>query len=115
MSFEEELNNYIDLLDCSSKELSIAAGISQAAISRYRRGERIPSYNGSEFNKLISGIIAISKEKNISYINKDKVIHDFTKTYGKNSIDFNILRENLNELITRTKYQYYKNGIKFRI
>jgi len=54
MNFSTVLNNYIDLINCSSKELSTASGISPAAISRYRNGERIPNFESKQFNNLIS-------------------------------------------------------------
>ena len=42
MKFCDRLNLYIETLGCSAKTLSAASGISDAAISRYRSGEREP-------------------------------------------------------------------------
>lgn len=100
MKFENILNNYIELLDCSSKELSTYSNISPAAISRYRNGERIPSFNSEQLNNLVSGIVKIAKEKNLKNITFDKVKKDFSEAFGKNSIDFNIVRTNLKKLIS---------------
>ena len=41
MTFSEKMNEYIELIGCSAKELSDASLISPAVISRYRNGERI--------------------------------------------------------------------------
>ena len=42
MKFCDRLNLYIETLGCSAKTLSAVSGISDAAISRYRSGEREP-------------------------------------------------------------------------
>ena len=65
MDFSKKLNEYMELLDCSGKELSIASNIKQPIISGYRNNIRIPKYNSNNFNNLIKGLINISKEKNI--------------------------------------------------
>lgn len=114
MKFEEVLNDYIDILDCSSKELSNTSGLSASAISRYRNGDRVPSYKSKEFNRLLSGIVQIAKNKNIPEISITSVKEKFTKSYGKNAIDFNILKDNLNIIIARSWYQHIKNGFLFR-
>ena len=100
MEFTNILNNYIELLNCSSRDLSNSSGISPAAISRYRSGERIPSFNSKQFNNLISGIVKIAEEKNMKDITVQKVTNDFSKSFGKNSVNFDIIRINLKELIT---------------
>ena len=48
MKFCDRLNLYIETLGCSAKTLSAASGISDAAISRYRSGEReqVPHLDG---------------------------------------------------------------------
>ena len=42
MKFNEQVNAYIEELNCTAKELADAAGLSAAVISRYRTGEREP-------------------------------------------------------------------------
>ena len=104
MKFEDVLNNYIEILNCTSKDLSNASSLSTATISRYRNGEREPIFESKQFNNLISGIIQLAKEKNITSINTQKVTEDFSSVFGKNTIYFNIISTNLNELISRSKY-----------
>ena len=40
MSFKDILNEYLEKINCSSKELSNVSNISESVISRYRSGER---------------------------------------------------------------------------
>ena len=42
MTFSEQLNEYLSILNCSAKELSQISGLSNSVISRYRSGERVP-------------------------------------------------------------------------
>ena len=53
MDFCEQLNKYIEQLNCSSKELVIASGLSSAVISRYRNGERTPNIRSRNFSALL--------------------------------------------------------------
>ena len=40
MRFYEQLNQYMKVVNCTAKELCTVSGISAAALSRYRSGER---------------------------------------------------------------------------
>lgn len=40
MNFSQKLNEYMEVLSCSAKELSQQSGISASSFSRYRNGER---------------------------------------------------------------------------
>ena len=61
MSFSDLLNNYIELLGCSAKELASASGISAAAVSRYRAGERTPDPDSKQLRMLAEGIAKLSE------------------------------------------------------
>ena len=50
MRFYEQLNEYMKLLNCTAKELCSASGISAAALSRYRSGERVPDVHSERLN-----------------------------------------------------------------
>ena len=52
MTFSELLNQYMETLSCTAKELSDASGVSQATISRYRHGEIKPPIDGSAFSAI---------------------------------------------------------------
>lgn len=60
MGFSELLNSYVDELGCSAKELAAASGLSAAAISRYRAGERTPDANSKQLRMLANGFAALS-------------------------------------------------------
>ena len=76
MSFKECLNEYIKQIQCTGKELAVSSGISETVISRYRKGERMPSADSEYLKKLSDGIIKIAETK---------MIQDFNIIYNKNS------------------------------
>ena len=55
MEFKELIYKYMELLDCTAHDISLASGLSDSTISRYRSGERIPSPTSEEFESLVSG------------------------------------------------------------
>lgn len=101
MDFSKLLNNYIEILNCSSKDLADVSGISPATISRYRNGERLPNFGSKQLDNLINGIVKIASEKNTSNINVKTVKADFSDVFGKNAIDFEVVRSNLNKLTSK--------------
>lgn len=66
MTFSEQLNEYLSVLNCSAKELSQISGLSNSVISRYRSGERVPRPESEKLNQLCEGIYLLSKEKTAS-------------------------------------------------
>ena len=68
MNFCEQLNKYIQQLECSSKELVVASGLSSTVISRYRNGERTPNIRSKQLEQLVDGLYNISQNKNINLI-----------------------------------------------
>ena len=98
MSFNKKINEYIEILDCNAKELSIASGISPAVISRYKNGDRIPKYPSEQFNNIVSGIykLAINKKINIS---KKDIEDELLDSLNIIKIDFETFRQNLNLII----------------
>ena len=46
MEFKDQLKSYIQQLNCTAKELSIATNLSAAVISRYKNGLRVPNLSG---------------------------------------------------------------------
>ena len=63
MNFNEKLNEYINELDCTAKELSKVSGLSPATISRYRNGERMPEIDSEAFGQLCDGIAILFRKK----------------------------------------------------
>ena len=62
MEFKEILNEYMYELQCSAKALSEASGLSEATISRYRSGERIPEAGSDNLAAMIKGLAAIAAD-----------------------------------------------------
>ena len=103
MNFSDKLNEYIDLIGCTNKQLSDITGIAPPIISGYRKGNRIPKYDSDQFKKLVSGIVTLSKEKKIDTITKDNVKNDLGNFLKKENINFDLFNTNFNILIETFK------------
>ena len=77
MKFYEQLNEYIQRIDCTAKELSDASGLSPATLSRYRSGERVPGIDTKAFRQLTVAIVQIAEKKQIPAITADLVAEGF--------------------------------------
>ena len=99
MFFCEQLNKYIKQIECSSKELVNASGLSTSVISRYRRGDRTPSLKSKQLEQLTDGLykLSVTKEMNIT---KEEIYTALSDTLNDISIDFEQLSKNFNNLIT---------------
>lgn len=100
MKFNEKLNEYIEILGCTAKELSLCSGISTATISRYRSGERIPEINSDALNQLCSAIALTAKQKQINEITDDSVKEIFLNCSDIVTVNKESLRQNFNTLIS---------------
>ena len=99
MFFCEQLNKYIKQIECSSKELVNASGLSTSVISRYRRGDRKPSIRSKQLEQLVDGLYKLSAMKKIN-TTKEEIYITLSDTLNDISIDFEQLSKNFNELIT---------------
>lgn len=63
MTFQEQLNLYIEELSCSGRELAKNSGISETILSRYRKGERLPGADSDYLKKLAAGIALTAEQK----------------------------------------------------
>ena len=63
MKLSEKLNEYIETLGCTAKDISGVSGLSEATISRYRAGGRVPEIDSEPFDRLCEAII---KKRRIS-------------------------------------------------
>ena len=93
MKFNEVFNKYLNLIGCNSKEVAKSVNLSESIISRYKNGTRQPN---DETMKKISK--ALSELSNGKY-NTSDIYKEFSTTMEDNSIDFEIVRGNLNILI----------------
>lgn len=102
MDFSKKLNEFIEILDCSGKELANVSNIKEPIISCYRNGSRIPKYNSNNYNNLINGILIISNNKNIN-LDENLVKNSLKNCFKINNIDFNIYKDNFKYLIETLK------------
>ena len=102
MKFSEELNNYLDILGCSPKELSDASSLSPTLISRYLNDKRTPRLGSEYFDKIIDGLLKLSVQKNKN-LNKDEVSDLLTKCITYTDIDYDSFITNFNTLLVELK------------
>lgn len=99
MSFSENLNLYISKLKCSARELADSSGLSEATISRYRSGVRIPERDSQSLTCLIKGISALAIVKGVHGVDENDVRQMLTDTAENPCADSNRMISNLNTLI----------------
>ena len=104
MTFKNKLNEYLNKINCSSKELSIKSNVSESVISRYRNGDRTPKIDSKQLNDISAAIERIIKEKNIEeYLNAD-IYFELSNTIKEiDTFNYDNFSNNLNELITTLK------------
>lgn len=101
MNYCEKLNEYIEMLNCTAKEISEASGLSSATLSRYRSGERIPEINSEAFNNICRAIAVISRNKHIDEsITENSVAESFLECSDIIASDKELLRQKLNMMIS---------------
>ena len=93
MKFNEVLNKYLNLIGCSSKDLAQVSKLSESIISRYKNGTRIP--NEDNLKKISEALETLASGK----YKANDIYKDFEKTVFDASVDFDIVRSNLNKLI----------------
>lgn len=103
MNFNDKLNEYIELIGCTNKQLSDITGIAPPIISGYKKGNRIPKYNSEQFKNLVNGIVTLSKERQIGNITKENVEKNLGKFLNKENINFELFNTNFNLLIDTFK------------
>ncbi len=106
MKFNDLLNKYITEIGCTAKELSEVSGLSAAALSRYRTGERVPGKE--QLAMLIDGLVSLA-EKNERSERKEQAdvseagreIREAFKRYTDEAdFDYEQFTANLNTLIS---------------
>lgn len=99
MSFSHVLNEYMERISCTGKELAESTGISPAVISRYRAGSRAPARDSEQLQKLAEGVAALAVKAGHSDIAPEAVLSALSCELGQ-TFDFERITQNLNELIT---------------
>lgn len=99
MKFCEKLNEYIERLSCTGKDICNLSGISASSLSRYRNGERVPEL-GKTFESLCAAVEQLAVQKGIEDITYNSVRESFAECEDFVSIDKECLRQNFNILIS---------------
>ena len=99
MRFHEQLNAYIERIDCMAKEVSELSGISAATLSRYRTGTRIPDATSESFENLCSAIAELAERKQLVGITAESVREQFMQASDLRLRDTNRLLENFDLLL----------------
>lgn len=84
MKFHEQLNQYIESIGVSGKELSEYSGLSQPLISRYRKGNRIPSSEGGQIEKLAAGLAKAAERRGEKNLKPDQIKRTLLGTLPQN-------------------------------
>lgn len=123
MNFSQKLNEYMEVLSCSAKELSQQSGISASSFSRYRNGERVPEFGSKSFEGLCETIASLAAQKNLSELTLASIKETFLSCDDFVSMDKEILRQNFNTLLSTLnininqlcQYMNYDPSAIFRI
>ena len=100
MTFSEQLNDYMEQLACSARELGDLGGISAASLSRYRSGARVPALGTKAFENLCSAIARLAAKNNLPEITTDAVKAAFLACEDFAGADKEALRQNFNALLS---------------
>lgn len=122
MEFNERLNDYIEIINCTAKDLCKVSGLSPSTISRYRSGERVPEINSDALERICEAIVILAENKQPN-ITKKSVIDSFLECDDVSTADREQLRKNFNTLISimninvskLCKYINYDSSTIFRI
>ena len=95
MDFGKELNTYMELLDCTTKELAKESGISYSLLNRYINNKRTPKKDTVYLKKLIDGLYSIADKKNIQ-ITRESIANKLENIIATDStiIDYDTFIEN---------------------
>lgn len=100
VTFSEQLNDYMEQLACSARELGDQGGISAASLSRYRSGARVPALGTKAFENLCSAIARLAAKNNLPGITTDAVKAAFLACEDFAGADKEALRQNFNALLS---------------
>lgn len=74
MPFSTVLSTYCNALGCTNKEIAEWCGISPSALTRYRKGERVPEANSDTIAKIASGLTALAREKGVLGLPDESIV-----------------------------------------
>ena len=105
MKFSEELNNYFNLLDCTTKDICKISGLSPTLLSRYLNDKRTPRIESKYFEKIVDSIYIIASQKNIN-LSKEEVLSTLKQSILSSNIDYDVFVNNFNTLLSELKINF---------
>lgn len=96
--FQDKLNDYMNMLNCSGKEFAQYSGISEATVSRYKSGARTPRANSEDMKKLCRGICTAANRKGIDGISYKALLTEFNVYAEEIRFDFDSMQKKFNLL-----------------
>ena len=99
MEFKDYLSEYINIINCTQKELSALSNVSSSVITRYKKGERIPLYDSTQVKSLINAFGILIEKYNIKELTEEEIDYNFKNALYKENVDFDIFIDNFNILI----------------
>ena len=98
--FNEKLNEYMALIGCSGRELAKYSGISEASVSRYKSGERVPAPESEDLCGLCRGICAAAKAAGTEGISYDSVFDELNGIAAESAFNYEAFRIKFDMLCT---------------
>lgn len=98
MEFNELLNAYMEKFGCSARELAETCGLSEAALSRYRKGERIPG--PEQKMRIVEGLAAFVQGREDEAEREQEIRADFAPFEEMQPIDGEQFAVRFNTLIS---------------
>ena len=98
MNFTEILNQLIEELQITGRELSEASGLAPAIISRYRAGGRMPSPGSRQLEQLVFGLTTLVKEKDID-LEPEQLLLAVSEAQNRKTQEYERFLEHFNLLL----------------
>ena len=98
MEFNQRLNEYIEELQCSAKDLAESSGLSATVVSRYRSGERVPAVDSEQLKKLAAGIEDIANSKGMHELDRESVFQELSDALKGNDWNYELLLKHFNAI-----------------
>ncbi len=99
MTFQEQLNAYIDTLNCTARQLAEASGLSPAVISRYRSGDREPGAESPQLDALCQALESLAVQAGLVSPTRLEARAALSAALASPEPDDGALAENLNALM----------------
>lgn len=100
MKIAEKLEQYLNMLGCTSQMLAEVSGVSPASISRYCSGAQIPKQSSKTLEKLAKGIAKLASSMHTE-ITEESVLHELCACCVTQANTGKLLAENFGVLVNQ--------------